>query len=154
MERYEALGGLLKRVGNFDNRSLETRVIFQKTVYFLQVFGLNFGYKFGYYIYGPYSTDLAKEGYLIEKIFDGLSPVQFTNRLNEEKFNIFQKFIASYAGDSKWLEAAASMHTLKKLSPKITKEELIQTIRNKQKYLDNEHFCNSIYDALVVANLI
>jgi len=43
--------------------SLDTRVILQKKVYFLQEFGCKLGYNFGWYLKGPYSTDLTRDAY-------------------------------------------------------------------------------------------
>lgn len=154
MERREVLGGLLKRIGNFDNRSLETRIIFQKTTYFLQVFGINLGYKFNYYVYGPYSTELAKDGYILQNIFESMPPLKFEGNRYEELFTSFQRFVLPHAGDSRWLEAAASMHIIKKLRPSATKAELIKSVKDKRKNLNNDQFCEEVYSCLVKNGLL
>ena len=154
MEKFEILGGILKRIGNFDNRSLGTRIIFQKTVYFLQVFGINLDYNFDYYIYGPYSKKLALDGYVLEKKFNEIKPIEFNEKATENRFVTFQKFIQEHTVDSKWLEAAASMHFLKKINTTISKKELINTIKNKQKYLNSEELCEDVYKELKNANIM
>jgi uncharacterized protein YwgA len=70
--KLEELGGILKRIGNYNPEMFESsfndRLIFQKTIYLLQAFGLYLGYYFSWYIHGPYSTTLTRDGFaLIDK---------------------------------------------------------------------------------------
>ena len=44
-------------------QTFEDRLLLQKRVYFLQEFGVPFGYSFGWYIRGPYSSELADDGF-------------------------------------------------------------------------------------------
>lgn len=153
MDRYILLGGLLRRIGNFDNRSLETRIIFQKTVYFMQVFGITLSYNFSHYIYGPYSTDLAKDGYAIQNQLDSIKPVQFENQTDEDKFMKFQKFILPHASSSKWLEVAASLHILSKLENINNRQELMDEVRRRKKFV-SQLFCEEVLNELESKELI
>lgn len=46
---------------NAPEHSARTRRILQKVVYLLQQLGLDFGYQFGWYIFGPYSARLSDD---------------------------------------------------------------------------------------------
>ena len=45
--------------------SFGERLRLQKTVYLLQAFGMQLGYGFGWYKYGPYSQDLVSDAYAV-----------------------------------------------------------------------------------------
>lgn len=51
-----------------DMQTFENRLLLQKRVYFLQEFGIPFEYSFGWYIRGPYSSELADDGFENESI--------------------------------------------------------------------------------------
>ena len=86
------LGRILKRTGNFNPNSYATsfdqRLIFQKTIYLLQAFGLYLGYVFSWYIRGPYSSELARKGYDLTRIYHTAPKVRFSRKISEEKFKI------------------------------------------------------------------
>ena len=135
------LSGLLKRVGNLNLNTFEGRVIFQKTIYFMQVFGINFGYSFNWYIYGPYSPELTKDGYRLkeEKILEKVPKLKFVNPELEDKFNKFLDFI-SKKKSAKWLELLASIHFLVQLLTKKGKNEIMKIILKKQTHFTKEDF--------------
>jgi hypothetical protein len=58
-----------------DMQNFEDRLLLQKRVYFLQEFGIPFEYSFGWYIRGPYSSELADDGFENESI----SKLSYTN---------------------------------------------------------------------------
>jgi uncharacterized protein YwgA len=47
--------------------TFENRIKLQKLVYILKSLGVDFGYDFTWYIYGPYSSDLTHDGYLFTR---------------------------------------------------------------------------------------
>jgi uncharacterized protein YwgA len=49
-------------------RTFAERLLLQKRVYFIQQFGAPLGYSFGWYVHGPYSSDLARDGFEIENV--------------------------------------------------------------------------------------
>ena len=55
---------------NIQLSDLDNRKILQKKIYFLQEFGFNLGYNFGFYIYGPYSTDLTSDAFALHDQFE------------------------------------------------------------------------------------
>jgi len=101
-----------------DLSTLASRRIFQKLTYFVQEMGLNLGYSFGWYIYGPYSPGLASTGFTIvsqqgayEKEIppiEDAKPVlsrvrEFLNSINE---------ICKEKDEDFWLELLSSCHFL------------------------------------------
>lgn len=133
-----ALAGLLKRIyPEFDMSKFDDRLCLQKIVYLLQAKGINLGYSFSWYVYGPYSTGLAKGGFQIED-FENVSQIRFADEGVEKEFNSFVQFIEPYKQDPEWLEIASSIHLLKKMYPVKSKEEIIQDVRNKRDELDGK----------------
>lgn len=48
--------------------TFENRLLLQKRIYFIQELGIPFEYSFGWYIRGPYSSELADDGFENESI--------------------------------------------------------------------------------------
>lgn len=137
--RAEVLGQLLKRIGNFDKmRSFEDRLILQKTIYFLQNFGLYFGYRFSWYVYGPYSPSLASDGFDLAEHYDQLPSYEFADEDAEERFEQFLAFLGEKRSDPQWLEALASVHSLRRLYPRDSQEEIVKRVARKQPYFSEE----------------
>lgn len=143
-ERVLTLGGLLKRIGNFSpqlfEKSFDKRLIFQKTVYLLQAFGVYLGYKFSWYISGPYSSHLARDGFKLIQRFKEAPNVRFTKASSEEKFSVFLEFLGDRTNDADWLETLASIHFLRRVYPKKDKREIQDMILQKQPHLTTKEF--------------
>lgn len=157
VSKTEIIGGLLKRIGNFNNErfawSFDERLIFQKTIYLLQAFGLYIGIPFSWYLHGPYSTILAKHGYALAKKFETTNIVRFTTATSENRFNEFIGFLGDRSRDAKWLEALASIHFLRSTFPSITKTKIITIVLKKQPYLTAKE-CEQAWSYLIKYNLI
>jgi hypothetical protein len=65
------------------------RLVFQKQVYLLQEFGLNFSNDYGWYKRGPYSRDAANDGFQIVSIQDN---IDYFPELSEEEVRSVNKF--------------------------------------------------------------
>jgi hypothetical protein len=113
----EALGQAAD-IGNFENRK-----IFQKAVYLGQLSGIDLGYRYSWYLKGPYSTGLTRDYYQLSEAAE-LGDRSFENRsLNpaiREKlarlrplFEVPQDFPRNQAD---WLELLASWHYLRSVS--------------------------------------
>lgn len=146
------LAGVLKRVySSFSMESFNNRLKLQKFVYLLKAFGINLGYNFNFYIYGPYSTQLMIDGYQVTE-FGRTPEVKFEPEL-EEKFNKFKEFYKNHREDIEWLEIAASVHLLKQLG--LSYNEIINKIKNKRPELnDKETQINKIIEELKEVSLI
>ena len=76
------------QINNFLN-SFQDRLIFQKTIYLLQKMHLKgLEYPFSYYLNGPYSSDLANDGFLIYQEDSHLNG----ELLDQEDINIIHHF--------------------------------------------------------------
>ena len=73
------LGLIIKDVGNFDMSEFEGRLTFQKTVQLLQSFGIDMGYRYNWYLRGPYCPDLTRAGFELKDVMQSIPdmPVEF-----------------------------------------------------------------------------
>ncbi|SRR5207247_10399229 len=137
-----SLGGLLRRVGNFEPQTFihnfDQRLVVQKTIYLMQTFGLYLGYPFHWYVRGPYSPQLAREAFALCKIYEKAQPVRFGSLESEKKFAQFMEFLGDKRNDADWLERLASIHFLRHVYPSRPKEDIISQVMRKQKYFSRE----------------
>ena len=108
-------------------QTFESRLIFQKRVYFLQEFGIPFGYSFGWYIKGPYSSELADDGFENEslsklshedwkKYSEYLPKIESSDKEALKKANeFFEEIEKSEVSEDRLLEIISSLHFLKKV---------------------------------------
>lgn len=152
-----ALGGILRRIGNFEAStflsSFDARLIFQKTVYLMQAFGLYLGFDFSWYLRGPYSPMLAHYGYEIAKLDTEIPLSRFSNPLSEKKFQEFLEFLGPERENAEWLEILASIHMQKKLHPWKSKNDILQIVVQKQPYFTIGE-CREAWNYLVQHGLI
>lgn len=148
-----ALGAILKRIGNFDVSTFEGRLVLQKTVYLLQSFGLYFGYKFSWYVHGPYSPELTKEAFKLAPVYKMVPPAKFAKSQTEERFHVFSKFIGDKANDGDWLEQLACIHFLNSLNPKASKKDIIENVLNHESHFNGIQ-CQKAWDYLVKYDLV
>lgn len=110
------LAGLLKRIyEEFDVSKFSDRLKVQKFVYILQNRGINLGYLFNFYLYGPYSTDLARTAFNIED-YESIRKARFISTDKEKKFKEILSKLKNHKDDTRWLEGASSILLLKDLN--------------------------------------
>lgn len=139
MEKIELLGGLLKRIGNYDMKTFSGRVIFQKTGYLLQAFGFHLGYRFNWYIRGPYCPNLATDGYELVEKYEKIPEVYFAEPEAEALFRRYLSFLGDRKNDVHWLELLASIHFLRDLGVS-EKLKIFSEVKKKQPYLNSVMF--------------
>lgn len=111
----ETLANLLKRLyKDFDVSRFEDRLKVQKFVYILQNRGIKLGYKFNFYLYGPYSTDLVRTAFGIQD-YGSKGSAKFANPDVEKNFKGIITKISGHKDDIRWLEGAASILLLKEM---------------------------------------
>ena len=152
-KRLEVLGGILKHIDNFDMTTFKGRLIFQKTVYLLQIMGIFLGYRFNWYIYGPYSPSLTRDGFELAGGYTRLARYHFRNARQQDLFKRFKRFLGDHENNPIWLEAAASIHFLRTLYPSKSRKEIVRRVKAKQPYF-NLSICNTAWDELMKAGLI
>lgn len=156
-EKVLALGGILRRVGNFDATSFvssfDARLIFQKTIYLMQAFGLYLGFDFSWYLRGPYSPMLAHCGYAIAKTNKPIPFAKFAESQSENRFEGFLEFLGPEKDNVEWLEILASIHMQKKLHPWKPKSDILKIVVHKQSYFTIEE-CKEAWAYLAKHGLI
>lgn len=138
-EKLTLLAGILNKVDNFDITKFEGRLIFQKTVYFLQAFKIYLGYSFTLYVHGPYSPALTRDGF--EKLKGKVgqaTELEFPYPETKENFRRFLSFIEPFKDNPSDLEVLASLHLFKRLYPSKEKNEIIKLILEMKPYLKKE----------------
>lgn len=154
-KKVEYLGRILKRVGNFSMNTFNDRLIFQKTVYLIQEFGIYLGYKnFSWYLRGPYSSELTKIGFKLKDVYDELPKSgRFTDDDVEARFKEFLEFIQDKKENDECLELLASLHWAKKKNPDKDKDAIIQFLIGLKPKLSIENYEHA-WDCLESYNLI
>ena len=153
MKKIEILGGLLKRIGKFSMNTFKDRFFFQKKIYFLQVFGIDLGYNFTLYLKGPYSSQLANDGFNLIQKFQEIPEVFFIEKDLEKKFNEYLKFIKKNEDDLEWVEIITLIHYFSKTCKDASKEEILQIIIDKKGVI-NKNIFNKSWDHLKKFKLI
>lgn len=153
MERALALGAVLKRIGNFDLSTFEGRLVLQKTVYLLQSFGLYFGYKFSWYVHGPYSPELTREAFKLQPMYRKVPQVEFAKTRTEKRFQEFLDLIGDKKNDADWLEQLACTHFLRVLNPTASRKQIIRVVLNHESRFTREQ-CEKAWNYLAEQGLL
>jgi len=134
-----ALKLFLESLGIDDDIStVDDRKRVQKAVYLGQVAGADLGYRFSWYLMGPYSTTLTDDYYAMDsKKADIANLVQGRRlhptyaRLLEQIRPVLQRPAGVQLSDEQWLELLASYHYLRKVS-RLSHENAVETLRQKK----------------------
>jgi len=140
--QVDAKGILYKLTKKFDLKRDETqdRLKLQKTIYLLQAFGLQLGYGFSWYKYGPYSQDLVQDAYTVlrseeYKYKTDTSSWKFS-KSSLEKFEKFKEICSDILRDTDKLEMAASVDFVRKTwYPDVKETEFVKLFKDRKKQL-------------------
>lgn len=135
-----SLGMVVRNLNNFDMTSFNGRLTLQKSIYLLQSFDVYLGYRFSWYIRGPYSTRLASTGFALQEIYEGLPAGKFSSRQVQTRFKRFLGFMEDKKHDPDRLEILASIHFLKRVHKTMSKSKILTRVENKQSYFTT-HQC-------------
>jgi len=113
---------------------LESRLKLQKAVLLLKHLGVApfTSYDFNLYVRGPYSPDLARDYYSMEK---DIAPADV--KLREEEKELLRWFLSH---DSDWLEIASSLIWLRKAYRKAGEEEMYSILKLSKPWVGREEF--------------
>lgn len=101
------------------NPSLETfanRKLLQKLTYLIEVFGIDFGFRFSWYLHGPYDRGLT--AVLYGDFGESQREVQDDFPKEDEKLEKLKKFLGSDIHSSRTLELIVSLHYLNHIGKK------------------------------------
>ena len=150
--KSKAIFGLLKRVRELDSTKFEDRLCAQKILYILQQgFGLNFDYKYEWYLYGPYSVELSQDFYQVKNTYN-LEETSFKSKDLEHKFINALNFFK---------EIKPNKHTIELLSTiifsnkelRFNEEQTISSIREKKPYFSEKEIKDA-WNLLIEKKLI
>lgn len=129
----------------FSSSSLPERIIGQKKTYFIQEYGFDLGYRFRWYIYGPYSFDLGSQAFELAALYPpdqmfGISLSSADTASLGKIRNFFDEVKRLPSKGSQidterfWLELASSVHFLihKAVPPARTMQEVSARIRKEK----------------------
>jgi len=129
------LSACLDGLGGLSLLTLKDRKLLQKKIYILQESGLNLGYHFGWYIYGPYSPDLTKDAFDLSMQLTHAPKTMHKETLTLSEQGILRKlnpFLSSISGENELadkLEAIASLHFLIKENPSLEENAVISRFK-------------------------
>ena len=149
-ENIRKLARVLRGIGSFELQTFTGRLFFQKQIYLLQTLGLPLEYSFSWYLHGPYSPNLTRDGFNLLPIYSKLNeePLPQEKQIIDRFFSLF----GTKTGDKTWLEVISSIHYLNKKFSR-TKEEIREVINRKIQSVTTEIFIEA-WDILEAAELI
>ena len=156
-----AIGTIAKELGHLKLDTFKDRLIFQKSIYMLGMFGLDPGAAYGWYKHGPYCNDVTRAGYEMERIKDGLpSKMVFPTDEGKSRYRAFLSFMKDKKHDADRLEICTSIHylcvsgmidSLEKNKDK--KDKIIDYILDRKPHLKRSD-CEQMWEELANAKLI
>lgn len=157
-ERLILLYKILQEMGlSPDPSSFQNRIMMQKAVYLAQaVLGRDFGYRYSWYLHGPYCTDLTKDYFALDELnerdLEGRNLKESVRESLKKISNAAKRLAGSEnrnLGDA--FEALASMYYLYKIDRPL-KNKLIQSFRSKKPHLMD--LAETAYEYLKELNLV
>lgn len=115
------LGGL--KIDDFRSRK-----ILQKKMYLLQLTGIDLGYRFNWYLYGPYCPALASDTFMLRDEIKPIDEIGYDQEFSDFELNSKTKSrldtLSRIVGlpetvgttEPEWLELLASLHYLKHIA--------------------------------------
>ena len=115
----------------FKMDTFDDRLILQKAVYLAQAKGVNLGYYYSWYLYGPYTSALARDAFEIEReLGEGFDDSEGW-QLDEDCQNLLEKLTGLFREEDRAtlalkLELLASVHFIvrRKQVDKVTAEKI------------------------------
>jgi uncharacterized protein YwgA len=109
-------------LGSLEIGEFHSRKILQKKIYILQLTGIDLGYRYNWYLYGPYCPALASDTFSLrdEIKYDQEFNDYQLNSKTLDKLGILEKIVELpdnlTTNEPEWLELLASLHYLKHIA--------------------------------------
>ena len=153
-------------LGDLNLQSFTNRLIYQKKIYLLQLFGLDLGYRYNWHIRGPYAPDLAGDLFSLKEEIE----IDEDNEFNEyelkhsslgkiEQMNELWQKKPTEIDEETWAEVLASLHYLKhiaywKSATQKTKDAVIDKLKDlKPRFKQKSALLEEAWQALSSFNL-
>lgn len=157
----EKLGFEDVKIDNFNHRK-----VLQKKIYLLQLTGIDLGYRYNWYLYGPYCPTLASDTFSLrdEIKYDDEYKDYELNSQTKSKLDLLDTIVNLpdnlETSEPEWLELLASLHYLKhiaywprKNNPEF-KEVFEKLAESKPHFADKEHLAIVAWKRLDNVNLV
>jgi uncharacterized protein YwgA len=132
---------LLKSLGlsQINAESFENRLRYQKIIYLLQYFDLPVGFRFNWYVRGPYSPPLTDIIYSIHynpSLWEQSREIEFKeeNEVEEKIYNL-KILLGEKLEDWEYLEIFASLAYIKENNPSMTNDELTARLEKLKPFI-------------------
>lgn len=134
--------------------SFDDRLRYQKVIYLLQYYDLPVGFRFNWYVRGPYSPPLTDILYSIRNqpdLWEQCSDITFVNQDEVEKTILdFKGKLGEKIDDWQYLEIFASLSYIKESNPPMDDESLIGTLVTLKPFIEDfSNFQEKCRDILI-----
>ncbi|MDX9917199.1 MAG: hypothetical protein RBT15_04205 [Gudongella sp.] len=166
MDRLDIVNGLVfQNLEIYSKDSLSDRIILQKKIYLFQEMGADLGYRYNWYLKGPYSPSLTTFVYdkleYLQQSTDEFRSYKLTENIEEiiQKINSLSDKKPYDLGLDSWFELLASIKYIYEnpflwnVEGDIKIKELIEIIRREKPQFTDEH-CREAINVLTEINLI
>jgi hypothetical protein len=134
-----------------DISSIDSRKRFQKAVYLGQLSGVDLGYRYSWYVHGPYSTALTKDYYSLSSALAADEKPPSEKKLKPaivEKLKSVRELLKVPASvgldEPSWYELLASWHYLLKISKQAPNAARDTMVRTKPHLVDHVPYADRL----------
>lgn len=140
-ERKVLLNMVLESFDGLHIDAFDERLTLQKRIYLLQLFGIDLGYRYSWYVHGPYCSVLTDDAFDLKAdpgVAQRLSKAYELSPKSKRRISEYKNFESTLSGSSlsKALELAASIHFLKHIGfvrGGVTKQNISKVLKSKGK---------------------
>jgi uncharacterized protein YwgA len=126
------------------------RLRLQKLIYIVQMGGLDLGYRYNWYLRGPYCPGLTRDAFLLREEIAAGENAYGDYELSKEAQEMLCAAKAIWSPDdgsgspsNEWLELLASLHYLKNVAywpgNNVTKERVFEKLMEAKPHFANQH---------------
>lgn len=143
----------------------DERLSIQKRIYLAQLTGADLGYRFSWYKYGPYCSELTQDAFRLREDLDRSDDEYKNDTLGPTALRLLEKACELWlhcpmnTSESDWLELLASLHYLKHIAYLRAKERDFERVfeallKSKPKYSAREVEAKAAWEQLQRVGLI
>jgi len=147
-------------LGDLKLDSFRDRLCIQKKIYWVQITGLDLGYRYNWYLRGPYCPSLTENVFLLkeeiendEHDYEEYCLAETAKQLIVKVKELWARPENVSANEPEWVELLASMHYLKTIAywpgKDVTKEQVVQKlIETKPHFRGKDNLIDKAWERL------
>jgi len=151
--RFLYINGIvdISKIHEDSDEGFINRLKIQKCVYLAKYYGLDLGYKYNMYMYGPYSADLSNEYYSVIDDIIAKKDYYYHNNNKEEVEELegfdAKKFLVDIKNkDANWLELATTAINLSRV---FKGDELLEVLYEMKGHRFPKEFIDKVYNEIL-----